>query len=256
MTAYLEAFASATSISIRWVAGSRPWRGNDLADEASEQEINAIFDKVRGGTRLAPAEMVRFKAAMLHEWAVMDHEKGWTQQFHIGALRSNNSRQFEALGPDTGFDSILDGCIARRLSKFLDRLEREDRLAKTILYNLNPNMNDLLATMLGNFQDGRTPANAVRQRLVVFGPERRHGKATRALSNQGLLSLFVGMLTDSRSFLSYTRHEYFRRILCNLLGTEMEQGILPADFEMIGQMVRDISYNNAAGYFGFDLETR
>jgi glucuronate isomerase len=225
-----------------------------VADEVSQYGLKVIFDKIRGGTQLEPSEIVKFKSTMLHEWAVMDYEKGWTQQFHIGALRNNNSRRFEDLGPDTGFDSIADGDIARPLSKFLDRLEREGHLPKTVLYNLNPNMNDLLATMLGNFQDGRTPGK------MQFGSgwwflDQKDGmeRQIETLSNQGLLSLFVGMLTDSRSFLSYTRHEYFRRILCNLLGTEIEQGLLPADFDTIGQMVQDISYNNAARYFGFDL---
>ena len=258
MTAYLEAFRNRHDYFHR-IGCRLSDHGVEtiLAEEVSRYEIDVIFDKVRGGTYLKPDEIVKFKSTMLHEWAVMDHEKGWTQQFHIGALRSNNSRQFEALGPDTGFDSMADGDIARPLSKFLDRLEREDRLAKTILYNLNPNMNDLLATMLGNFQDGRTPGK------MQFGSswwflDQKDGiqRQIETLSNQGLLSLFVGMLTDSRSFLSYTRHEYFRRILCNLLGTEIEAGLLPADFDILGQMVRDISYNNAAAYFGFDLEAR
>ena len=224
------------------------------ATEATASEIETIFQSVRTGKELAEDQIDKFKSAMLHEFALWDHEKGWTQQFHIGALRSNNSRMFKQLGPDTGFDSMADGPVARPLGKFLDRLDRDNRLAKTILYNLNPTDNHSIATMIANFQDGRTPGK------MQFGSgwwflDQKDGmeRQIETLSNQGLLSLFVGMLTDSRSFLSYPRHEYFRRILCNLLGAEMEQGLLPADLPMIGQMVQDISYNNAAGYFGFEL---
>ena len=184
----------------------------------------------------------------------MNAEKGWMQQFHFGAMRNNNTRMFQALGPDTGFDSIGDGEVARPMARFFDRLDRDGRLAKTILYNLNPAHNEVVATMIGNFQDGVTPGK------MQYGSgwwflDQKDGmeRQLNALSNQGLLSRFVGMLTDSRSFLSYTRHEYFRRILCNLLGAEMEQGLLPDEMEMIGAMVRDICYGNAARYFGFDL---
>jgi len=227
------------------------------AEEATEAEIEAIFQKVRRGEQPDAEEIARFKSQMLYEFALLDHEKGWTQQYHVGALRNNNTRFYRALGPDTGFDSMADAPLARPLSRFLDRLDREDRLAKTILYNLNPADNDLAATMLGNFQDGTIPGK------MQFGSgwwflDQKDGieKQLDALSNQGLLSQFVGMLTDSRSFLSYPRHEYFRRILCNLLGTEIEQGLLPNDFELIGRMVQDICYHNAAGYFGFELEQK
>jgi glucuronate isomerase len=225
------------------------------AEEAAESEIDRIFAKVRGGDRLEADEVLEFKSAMLYEFALLDHEKGWTQQYHIGALRNNSSRALETIGPDSGFDSIGDERVARPLSRFLDRLDRQNRLTKTILYNVNPTINDLLATMLGNFQDGSVPGK------MQFGSgwwfmDQKDGmeRQMETLSNQGLLSLFVGMLTDSRSFLSYPRHEYFRRILCNLLGTEIEQGLLPGDFDLIGQLVRDISYNNAARYFGFGLD--
>jgi glucuronate isomerase len=158
------------------------------------------------------------------------------------------------LGPDTGFDSIGDEPIARPLVRFLDRLDRQDRLAKTILYNLNPAANDVLATMIGNFQDGGIPGKLQWGSAWWFldqkdGMERQ----IESLSNHGLLSRFVGMLTDSRSFLSYTRHEYFRRILSNLLGREIDQGLLPRDFDLVGRMVQDICYHNAASYFGFEL---
>lgn len=225
------------------------------AEDYTDSQIDAIFRKVHGGGRLDAEEIARFQSAMLYEFALLDHEKGWTQQYHVGALRSNNTRFFRAIGPDTGFDSIGDLQVAHPLSRFLDRLDRDDRLAKTILYNLNPADNDVFATMIGNFQDGSTPGK------MQFGSgwwflDQKDGmeKQLNSLSNQGLLSRFVGMLTDSRSFLSYTRHEYFRRILCNLLGTEIQQGLLPNEVELIGQMVQDICYNNAAAYFGFDLK--
>jgi glucuronate isomerase len=224
------------------------------AEEYTPSEIETIFRKVREGNTPDRQETAKFKSAMLHELALMDHAKGWTQQYHIGAMRSNNTRLFQALGPDTGFDSIGDLPVATALSRFLDRLDRDNRLAKTILYNLNPADNDVLATMIGNFQDGSVPGK------MQFGSgwwflDQKDGmeKQLNALSNQGLLSRFVGMLTDSRSFLSYTRHEYFRRILCNLLGTEIEQGLLPDAIDLVGETVREICYGNAARYFGFDL---
>ena len=227
------------------------------ADDYTESEITAVFDKLRGGRQLDQVKIGKFKSAMLYELALLDHEKGWTQQYHVGALRNNNSRAFRRLGSDTGFDSIGDGDIARPLSRFLDRLDQDDRLARTILYNINPSQNDVVATMLGNFQDASIPGK------MQFGSgwwflDQLDGmrQQLETLSNQGLLSLFVGMLTDSRSFLSYTRHEYFRRILCNLLGTEIQRGLLPNDVDLIGRMVQDVSYNNAAGYFGFDLPGR
>lgn len=223
------------------------------AEDYTESEIIAIFRKVRSGDELGSGEILKLKSCVLYELALLDHEKGWVQQYHVGALRNNNSRMFQALGPDTGFDSMGDGELARPLAAFLDRLDRDDRLAKTIVYNINPTHNDLIATMLGNFQGGDTPGK------MQFGSgwwflDQKDGmeKQLNSLSNQGLLSCFVGMITDSRSFLSYTRHEYFRRILANLLGTEMEQGLLPTDFDLIGRMVQDICYHNAAGYFGFD----
>ena len=224
------------------------------AAEYSAAEIAALFRRLHRGERLSAAEIAQFKSAMLYELALMNAEKGWVQQFHFGALRNNNTRMFHALGPDTGFDSIGDGDVARAMGSFFDRLDRDGRLAKTIVYNLNPAHNDVVATMIGNFQDGTTPGKMQYGSGWWFldqkdGMERQLG----ALSNQGLLSRFVGMLTDSRSFLSYTRHEYFRRILCNLLGTEMQQGLLPDEPELIGAMVRDICYGNAARYFGFDL---
>lgn len=225
-----------------------------FAEDFTERDAAATFAKVRAGQRPSAEESARFKSAMLHEWALMDHAKGWVQQFHIGALRNNNSRLFGKLGPDKGFDSIGDASYAAPLARFLDRLDRDDRLAKTILYNLNPKDNEVLGTMIGNFQDGTVPGK------LQFGSgwwflDQKDGmeKQLEALSNLSLLSRFVGMLTDSRSFLSYTRHEYFRRILCAKLGDEMERGLIPDDVELVGNMVADICYRNAAGYFDFGL---
>ena len=189
---------------------------------------------------------------MLLHFAEWDCEKGWIQQFHLGALRNNNGRMMNTLGPDTGWDSIGDFKQGRALSSFLSKLDTDDNLAKTILYNLNPADNELFATMIGNFNDGSTPGK------VQWGSgwwflDQKDGmvKQINALSNMGLLSKFVGMLTDSRSFLSFPRHEYFRRILCNLLGEEMENGELPNDIAWTGKVVQDICYYNAKNYFGW-----
>lgn len=222
------------------------------AEDYAQAEINTIFLKIRGGKGLSQIEVVKFKSAMMYEMAILDHSRGWTQQFHFGALRNNNTRLLTKLGPDTGFDSIGDWNVAKDLSKFLNRLDTEDKLAKTILYNLNPSDNEIVATMIGNFQDGSVPGK------IQFGSgwwflDQKDGmeRQMNALSNLGLLSRFVGMLTDSRSFLSFPRHEYFRRILCNLLGNDIENGLVPNDMELVGQMVENISYNNAKEYFDF-----
>lgn len=222
------------------------------ASDYTATEINHIFKKLREGKSLEHEEIIRFKSAMLYEFGVMDHEKNWVQQFHLGALRNNNTRMFRQLGPDTGFDSIIDTEMARPLSRFLDRLDRDNRLAKTILYNLNPRDNELIVTMAGNFQDGSVPGK------IQFGSawwflDQMDGmeKQLNALSNLGLLSRFIGMLTDSRSFLSYPRHEYFRRILCNLVGNDVEKGLIPDDMELLGPFIEGICYNNARQYFGF-----
>ncbi|GET23780.1 glucuronate isomerase [Prolixibacter sp. NT017] len=222
------------------------------AEPYTNAEIAAIFSKVRGGGKINQEELLKFRSAMLYEFSVMDHKRGWTQQYHLGAMRNNNRRLFETLGPDTGFDSIGDYSQATAMSRFFDRLDYEEKLTQTILYNLNPSDNEVIATMLGNFQDGSVPGK------FQFGSgwwflDQKDGmtKQMNALSNLGLLSRFVGMLTDSRSFLSYSRHEYFRRILCNLLGNDVENGEMPADMELLGQMVENISFNNAENYFRF-----
>ena len=220
----------------------------------SMAEIKAIFDRVRGGQTPSAEELLKFKSAMLYEFAVLDHKRNWTQQYHLGAMRNNNTRMFESVGADKGFDSIGDYAVATALSKFLNRLEYEKKLTRTILYNLNPGDNEIMATMIGNFQDGSEPGK------IQWGSgwwflDQKQGMTNQinTLSSLGLLSRFVGMLTDSRSFLSYSRHEYFRRILCNLLGNDVENGELPADMDLLGQMVKDISYNNAEKYFRFEL---
>ncbi|SDM27296.1 glucuronate isomerase [Siphonobacter aquaeclarae] len=220
--------------------------------EYTESEIRTIFAKARSGQLPTFEERQKFKSAMLIEFALMDWEKGWTQQYHLGALRNNNTRLLRQLGPDTGWDSIGDFDQARPLATFLGMLDNENKLAKTILYNLNPAHNDVFATMIGNFNDGTLPGK------IQWGSgwwflDQKDGmeKQMNTLSNMGLLSRFLGMLTDSRSFLSYPRHEYFRRILCNLIGNDVENGELPADLEWLGQMVQNICYHNAKNYFQF-----
>lgn len=223
------------------------------AEDYTTAEIENIFNKVYGGKELTKEEIIKFKSAMLVEGAIMDWEKGWTQQFHYGAIRNNNTRLFNQLGPDTGFDSIGDFTIAKAMSKFFNRLDTNNQLAKTIIYNLNPRDNDLIATMIGNFQDGSVAGK------IQFGSgwwflDQKTGMEAQmnSLSNLGLLSRFVGMLTDSRSFLSYPRHEYFRRILCNLIGNDVEEGLLPAsELPFLGQLVENVSYYNAKNFFKF-----
>jgi glucuronate isomerase len=223
------------------------------AEDYTEAEIKSIFNKVYGGQVLSLDEIKKFKSAMMVIFAEMDWEKGWTQQFHYGAIRNNNTRLFNQLGADTGFDSIGTFNTAKALSKFLNSLDSNNKLTKTILYNLNPTDNEMIATMIGNFQDGSVAGK------IQFGSgwwflDQKDGmeKQMNSLSVLGLLSRFVGMLTDSRSFLSYPRHEYFRRTLCNLLGNDVEQGLLPdSEIEFIGKMVEDISYNNAKKFFNF-----
>lgn len=223
------------------------------AEDYTDDEIKSIFAKAINKKSISQEEALKFKSAMLIEMALMDHEKGWTQQFHLGALRNNNSRMMRELGPDTGFDSIGDFSTARSLSKFLNKLDNSDQLAKTILYNLNPADNEVFASMVVNFNDGTIPGK-IQYGSAWWFLDQKDGmeKQINALSNMGLLSRFVGMLTDSRSFLSYPRHEYFRRILCNLIGNDVENGELPAsELAWLGQMVEDISYSNAKKFFEF-----
>ena len=223
------------------------------ADDFTDAEIEAIFNKVYGGRALTGGEIDKFKSAMMYHGALMDHSKGWVQQFHYGAMRNNNARMMRRLGPDTGYDSIGDYTVGRAMSRFFDRLDSDDRLARTIIYNLNPRDNDLVATMIGNFQGGGI-AGKMQMGSGWWFLDQRTGMEAQmnSLSNLGLLSRFVGMLTDSRSFLSYPRHEYFRRILCNLLGSDIENGLLPAsEIDFIGSLVEGVSYYNAKNYFNF-----
>jgi glucuronate isomerase len=222
------------------------------AADYTESEIEAIFSKIRNRKLLTEEENDKFKSAMLVYFASWDHEKNWVQQYHVGALRNNNTRRLSELGADTGWDSIGDFPQAQTLSRFLNRLDSKNQLAKTILYNLNPADNALMATMAGNFNDGTIPGK------IQFGSgwwfmDQKQGMIEQmdALSNMGLISRFIGMLTDSRSFLSYPRHEYFRRILCNLFGDEIENGELPNDIPWIGKMIEDICFNNAKNYFNW-----
>ena len=222
------------------------------AEPFTDSEIAVIFKRIRSGNFLTLDEILKFKSAMLIIFGEMDYAKNWTQQFHIGAIRNNNSRMFKILGPDTGFDSIGDFEIAKPMSIFFDRLDNKNMLAKTIVYNLNPRDNELLISMVYNYNDGTVPGK------MQYGSgwwflDQKDGivKQLNALSNMGLLSRFVGMLTDSRSFLSYPRHEYFRRILCNLIGKDAENGELPNESEHLGKMVKNICYYNARDYFGF-----
>lgn len=222
------------------------------AEDFTGSEIDSIFSKIHGGKELGELEQRKFRSAMLLHFAEWDWEKGWVQQFHLGALRNNNNRLLSSLGADTGWDSIGDFPQARSLSTFMDKLDSNNRLAKTILYNLNPADNELMATMIGNFNDG-SAVGKIQWGSGWWFLDQKDGmkKQINALSNMGLLSRFVGMLTDSRSFLSFPRHEYFRRILCDLFGAEVESGELPNDINWIGKVIQDICFNNAKNYFGW-----
>lgn len=225
------------------------------AEDYTSTEIVGIFAKIRSGGMLSLDERKKFKSAMLITFAEWDWERGFVQQYHLGALRNNNSRMLSQLGPDTGWDSIGDFSQAKSLAKFLNRLDTNNKLAKTIIYNLNPADNELMATMTGNFNDGSV-AGKIQWGSGWWFLDQKDGmiKQMNTLSNMGLLSRFVGMLTDSRSFLSFPRHEYFRRILCNMFGEEIENGELPNDMAWTGKVIQDICYNNAHHYFNFHTE--
>jgi glucuronate isomerase len=226
-----------------------------FAQSFTLKDVRNIFAKTRQGRKPTPSESLKYKSAVTLELARMDAEKGWTQQFHFGALRNINSKAMATLGPDTGYDTIGDFELARALSRFLDGLERDGRLAKTILYVMNPRDNETVATAIGCFQDGSLPGKMQFGSAWWFN-DQKDGieRQIDTLSNMGLLSRFVGMLTDSRSFLSYPRHEYFRRVLCNLLGNDVENGELPDDMDLLGGMVKDICFGNAAAYFDIEVE--
>lgn len=223
------------------------------AEKFTQSELDSIFDKVMTGNVPDALEQRQFSSALLLQLAEWNWEKGWVQQFHLGALRSNNSRKLADLGRDTGWDSIGDFPQARSLARFLDTLDSQNKLARTVLYNLNPADNELMATMAGNFNDGSIPGK------IQFGSawwflDQKDGMTQQmnAVSNMGMLSRFIGMLTDSRSFLSFPRHEYFRRILCNLFGEDIENGELPNDIEWTGSIVADICLHNNERYFRWE----
>jgi len=220
-----------------------------FADFCTDKGAAAIFAKARRGQAASPADHAKFAAFMMLFFGRLDAEKGWVKQLHLGALRSNNTRALKQLGPDTGFDSIGDFPQVEALGRYLDQLDQENALPKTIVYNLNPADNYAVAAMIGNFQDGVTPGK------IQWGSgwwflDQKEGMEWQlnALSNLGLLSRFVGMVTDSRSFMSYPRHEYFRRVLCNLIGRDVDNGEIPDDDSLVGPMIRNICYNNAERY--------
>ena len=222
-------------------------------EDFTQSSMNATFNKIRAGKNLSTDEITIFKSGMLYEFARMDYEKGWVQQFHVGAIRNNNTKMFKKIGPDTGFDAIVDVSMAISLNRFLDRLNTDGVLTKTILYNLNPRDNELMVTNAYNFNDG-TVAGKMQFGSGWWFLDQKFGMENQinTLSVLGLLSRFVGMLTDSRSFISYTRHEYFRRILCNLIGSDVERGEMPMqELPFIQKMVENISYYNAKSYFDF-----
>lgn len=223
-----------------------------FAVEYTNEEAAEIFAKIHKNADLNAEEVLKFKSAMLYEFAVLDHSKNWVQQYHVGVIRNNNTGMFDKIGADAGFDSIADKLVANDMSKFLNRLATEEKLTKTILYNLNPAHNEVYATMIGNFQDGIT-AGKIQWGAGWWFLDQKDGmeKQMNTLSNLGLLSRFVGMLTDSRSFLSYSRHEYFRRILCNLIGNDVEKGLIPYNEELLKEVVQGICYYNAKKYFNF-----
>jgi glucuronate isomerase len=219
----------------------------------TDHDLKKIFDKVFSGKKIGQEEIQQFQSGLLFLLAEWDHEKNWVQQFHLGAMRNNNSRMHALLGPDTGWDSIGDFSQARGLSSFLNSLDKNNRLARTILYNNNPADNEMMATMIGNFNDGTVPGK-VQWGSAWWFLDQKEGitRQLDALSNMGLVSRFVGMITDSRSFLSFPRHEYFRRILCRLFGGEIEKGELPDDLKWTGKLIEDICYNNARNYFNWN----
>lgn len=220
--------------------------------KATKADLKAAFSTIRNGRELSQKQDHALTYYIMLELGKMYESRNWVQQYHLGALRNTNDRMMQKLGPDTGFDSIGDFSQSQTLAKFLNELDSTDQLAKTILYNLNPSDNEVMASMIGNFNDGSAKGK------MQFGSawwflDQKDGmeKQINALSNLGLLSCFVGMLTDSRSFLSYPRHDYFRRILCNLIGEDVDKGLLPNDIEWLGKIVSDICYNNAEKYFNF-----
>lgn len=220
----------------------------------SDGEASDIFDRARMGEHVSAQDAFRYASNLMVFFGQMDAEKGWTKQLHLGAMRNNNTRLFEKLGPDTGFDSIGDFAQGRALSNYLNELDKTDSLPKMVIYNLNPTDNYLVGTMIGNFQDGSIAGKIQFGTGWWFNDQKEAMQwQMNALSNLGLLSRFVGMLTDSRSFLSFPRHEYFRRVLCDLIGTDVENGEIPDDWDLISEYVSNICFGNAEGYFGLEV---
>ncbi len=224
------------------------------AEDFTLEEVRSTFTRARAGKTPATDAVRRYKSALMFELGLLNHEMGWAQQLHLGPIRNTNSRMYAALGPDSGFDSVGDQPMAKSLAKMLDRLDEQDRLTRTVLYTINPAANMMLATMTGNFQDGTVPGK------IQFGSgwwfnDQLDGmrKQLETLSQTSLISRFIGMLTDSRSFLSYPRHDYFRRLLCDMFGNDLVRKDLPISMTHIGQMIQNICYYNAISYFGFDL---
>ncbi len=225
-----------------------------LSEPCTHAQAKAIFDAARAGTAASPEDTARFGSYLMLEFGKWDAARGWTKQLHLGALRNNNNRLLSKLGPDTGFDSIGDFPQAVALARYLNNLDSTDQLPRTVIYNLNPADNYVFATMIGNFQDGSIPGKLQYGSGWWFLDQKEAMEwQLNSLSNLGLLSRFVGMLTDSRSFLSYPRHEYFRRTLCNLLGGDMARGEIPSDYALVGGMVKNICFGNARDYFGMAL---
>jgi glucuronate isomerase len=223
-----------------------------IVDDYTLNSVRSDYTRVLNGEVLPQEAVRRIQSSLIYELALMDHRRGWVAQYHLGALRDNNSRLKGLVGADVGCDSMGDFEMARPLSKFLDRLDRENSLTKTILYNLNPRDNELFATMVGNFQDGSVPGK-IQWGAAWWFLDQLDGmtRQMEALSQLGLLSRFVGMVTDSRSFVSYSRHEYFRRCLCNLVGSDVERGLIPFDWELLKEFIVDICYQNAKSYLAF-----
>jgi len=215
---------------------------------------DVIFKKGLAGENLTTDELAVFKRHVLIELGKLYHSKGWVQQFHLGAIRNSNTRMQDKLGPDTGYDSIGDFSQANALGDYLNSLDGSDQLAKTIVYNLNPADNEVIATMTANFNDGSVPGK-IQLGSAWWYLDQKDGmeKQLNVISNMGLLGRFVGMVTDSRSFLSFPRHEYFRRILCNLIGKDVNSGEIPEDMELLGGLVQNICYYNAKQYFQLEL---
>ena len=220
--------------------------------KCSKEEAETIFDRYFKGVKLSSTEVIKYRSFIAIYLAKKYHEKEWVQQYHFGAIRNNNSRLQNSLGADAGCDSIGDYSMAEDMSFFFDDLDLSNQLAKTITYNLNPSYNEVFASMMGNYNSGETPGK-MQWGSAWWFLDQKDGmeKQINTLSNIGLLSRFIGMLTDSRSFLSFPRHEYFRRILCDMIAGDVRKGLVPNDIKFLGQMIQDVCYNNARAYFDF-----